>query len=578
MSRVGGLWIVYKQRRIAYALCPRFSLKHVRSFKSSTPTSSSHPSVWAYPSTLCPRRQTYGTGEHYHHNSDGPELVAVRAVRYSSPISDGARSARTHSASTMQLQPSSLDLKLNIQLRIVSLFDSAETELFALIPKTIEHYPGAYETLYRGNAIKCATTGTEFPAIPPPSIVILDVFALPQLHATRSVSGTSTPIFMFVAGNAGALIRMFCPESMGGQGELGAKIDAEALRVGKPVDEIGDELFTRTDSSVLNIPGIPAMYDYEAFPQIPLDGPVAALHRAAHDLLMASDGLFIGSAPAYDGQSLAALETWVRQSLNKPAYSVGPLLAPGYGRERTPTTHGPRDLEIKSFLDSMGSKYGDKSVLFISFGTVFLAQARGTTGRSRGCLDRKAVPLCELLQPSILSLICFQILCHPSPFAVVPDALLKKINGSNIGMATTWAPQQYILNHWATGWFLTHCGHGGVIESLSTGVPMICWPFQADQPIAAAHLSRNLNVAFHLMEVRTAKGLQPLHNGYVPRGTREAMRTEFREVLDQCRGEAGNEKRRNAQKMQVEMGNAWTAGGSAVKAMEEFFAQYLFSD
>jgi hypothetical protein len=124
----------------------------------------------------------------------------------------------------------------------VSLFDSTETDVFALMPKAIQHYPAAYETLYRGSPIKCATTGTEFAAVPPPAALILDVFALPQLHATRSISGTTIPVFMFVAGNAGALIRMFCPVSMGGQGDLGPKIDAEALRLGKTADEVGDQV------------------------------------------------------------------------------------------------------------------------------------------------------------------------------------------------------------------------------------------------------------------------------------------------------------------------------------------------
>jgi hypothetical protein len=124
----------------------------------------------------------------------------------------------------------------------VSLFDSTQTDLFALIPKLIEAYPAAYEALFRGSAISCASTGKTFSAVPPPAAVILDMFALPQLHATRSISGTTVPIFMFVAGSAGALIRSFCPASFGGQGDLGSQIDAEALRVGRSADEVGNEV------------------------------------------------------------------------------------------------------------------------------------------------------------------------------------------------------------------------------------------------------------------------------------------------------------------------------------------------
>jgi hypothetical protein len=131
---------------------------------------------------------------------------------------------------------------LTVPLRIVSLFDSTETEIFALVPMVAHHYPAAYETLLRGAAIKCASTGTTFSEVPPPSVVILDVFALPQLQATRSMSGTKIPIFMFISSNSAAIIRVFCPGSMGGRGDLGARTDAEALRVGKTANEVADQV------------------------------------------------------------------------------------------------------------------------------------------------------------------------------------------------------------------------------------------------------------------------------------------------------------------------------------------------
>jgi hypothetical protein len=133
-------------------------------------------------------------------------------------------------------------LFLTVHFRVVSLFESTETQIFALVPMAAKHYPGAYETLLRGAAIKCTSTGTTFPEVPPPMAIILDIFALPQLQATRSISGTEIPILTFVAANGAALIRMFCPESIGGCGDLGARIDAEALRVGKTAEEVADQV------------------------------------------------------------------------------------------------------------------------------------------------------------------------------------------------------------------------------------------------------------------------------------------------------------------------------------------------
>ena len=62
------------------------------------------------------------------------------------------------------------------------------------------------------------------------------------MHATRAISGHSVPIIACVTAGAGAIIRGFGPESMGGCGDIGAKIDAEATRTGLPVDEIGPKV------------------------------------------------------------------------------------------------------------------------------------------------------------------------------------------------------------------------------------------------------------------------------------------------------------------------------------------------
>ncbi|KAI9121441.1 hypothetical protein K1719_008474 [Acacia pycnantha] len=49
------------------------------------------------------------------------------------------------------------------------------------------------------------------------------------------------------------------------------------------------------------------------------------------------------------------------------------------------------------------------------------------------------------------------------------------------GLIASWCDQEKVLNHPSIGCFLTHCGWNSMIESISAGAPMACWPFFADQ-------------------------------------------------------------------------------------------------
>ncbi|KAJ7920684.1 hypothetical protein B0H13DRAFT_2268169 [Mycena leptocephala] len=435
--------------------------------------------------------------------------------------------------------PAGHEALARIRYRIISIFQSDSVRIPDLVRPLADFYPAAYQAVFEGEVIACPTTGTVFDSFPPPTAIIMDFFSIVQLQQTRAISGTAIPVFAFASCGSAALLRLFGPESLGGLGDFGARTDAEALRTGKSSVDIGDQIFKHTEGSIIRIPGLPAMHDYEFFPQ------------EFSSMFMQCDGIFVNTCEAYDRESLLALDHWISSALGKPLYAAGPLLPPANGGPSII----PPESEIHVFLDTAMARYGKNSVLLISFGTIFWPSVQDHLDLLVNVLIEKNFPF---------------ILCYASLIATISPAVRNKIQASNIGMLTPWGPQQFILRHPVTGWFMTHCGHGGIFEALSNGIPLICWPFDGDQPAAAAHLTHNLDVAFHLVEVRTGKGLQLLFSGEVPQGTRGAVTEEFRRIVDACRSEIGEKKRENACRLGADFSKAWKAGGSAKTAVNMF--------
>ncbi|THH12091.1 hypothetical protein EW145_g231 [Phellinidium pouzarii] len=361
-----------------------------------------------------------------------------------------------------------------------------------------------YKSLCASEPIASAS-GSEhvyaYEAILAPQLVILDFFIYQAMGAIRAISGTSVPIYAW---------------------------------------EIKGEL--------LELPGIPPMYDYEFGAQILADDINLALHsQYCHRMFSECDGIIHSSNRAYEGPALDVLQEWFG---SRPTFATGPLCTPAdaasLAREKA---QSPVASEVEVFLHSALDKFGPNSVVYFSFGTVCW------------CIEPEKIwtildVLMELGIPFVFS--------HASPAAIIPEEMKAKVKASGLGFLAPWLPQEEILHHAACGWFLTHCGQNSVMEAFVEGVPLICWPFDADEPVNAANISVTLDVGYELMEVRNGPGKGPIHRlgGRTPEGTVDAVRREAIEVFTKARGEDGRVKRANVQRLREIFAHHWEEGGA----------------
>ncbi|CAA2967556.1 7-deoxyloganetin glucosyltransferase-like [Olea europaea subsp. europaea] len=183
------------------------------------------------------------------------------------------------------------------------------------------------------------------------------------------------------------------------------------------------------------------------------------------------------------------------------------------------------------------------SVVYVNFGSITTVTAQQLTEFAWGLANSKKSFL-WIIRPDIMA----------GKYAMLPPEFVTETKDRS--MLISWCPQEQVLKHTAIGGFLTHSGWNSTIESIIGGVPVICWPFFAEQ---------QTNCRYSCVE--WGMGLEIDNN--VKRGEVEVL---VKELID---GEKGKKMKEKAMEWKKKAEKATAPGGSSYINMEKLVKELI---
>ncbi|CAJ1963463.1 unnamed protein product [Sphenostylis stenocarpa] len=167
-------------------------------------------------------------------------------------------------------------------------------------------------------------------------------------------------------------------------------------------------------------------------------------------------------------------------------YTIGPF--PSF-LDRSPNNHvaslgsnlwneDPRCLE---WLESQEPR----SVVYVNFGSITVMSSEQMLEFAWGLANSKK-PFLWIIRPDLVI-----------GGSVILSAEFVNETGDR-SLIASWCPQEQVLNHSSIGGFLTHCGWNSTTESVCAGVPMLCWPFFADQPTNCRYICNEWEIGIEI--------------------------------------------------------------------------------
>ncbi|KAM5580258.1 7-deoxyloganetin glucosyltransferase-like [Rosa sericea] len=175
--------------------------------------------------------------------------------------------------------------------------------------------------------------------------------------------------------------------------------------------------------------------------------------------------------------SFEALEQDVLEALSSttsmlpPVYAIGPLQLllnqiPEHPLKSVGYSLRKEETECLQWLNGKIPN----SVVYVNFGSVVVMTPQHLIEFAWGLANSK-LSFLWVIRPDLVA----------GESAILPPEFVAETKER--GLIASWCPQEKVLNHPSVGAFLTHSGWNSTMESISAGVPMLCWPLLGDQRI-----------------------------------------------------------------------------------------------
>jgi UDP:flavonoid glycosyltransferase YjiC (YdhE family) len=231
-------------------------------------------------------------------------------------------------------------------------------------------------------------------------------------------------------------------------------------------------------------------------------------------------------------------------SLLPRIYTLGPLLllADQIKDERLKSIGSNLWKEEPGSVEWLNSKEPN-SVVYVNFGSITVMTPQQLIEFAWG-LANSEKPFLWIIRPDLVV----------GDSAVLPSEFITKTKER--GMLASWCPQEEILKHPSIGGFLTHSGWNSTLESVCGGVPIISWPFFADQQINCRYSCTEWGIG---MEI----------DNNVKRDDVEKL---VRELME---GDKGKEMKRKVMEWKRKAEEAVKPGGSSYQNLDKLIADVL---